>query len=443
MVLAFTFVVSLVTGIIFGLLPALHGARQDIRESLAEGSRGATVGPGGQRLRRLLVVSEVAVALVLVVGAGLFIKSFWRLQNVDPGFNAAGLLTARLMLPSTSYPESSDVAAFFEELVERLGTVSGVTSSAAVSNLPLAGINSNASFNIEGSERAEGETWLADYRVITRDYFNTMNAPLLMGRPFGQADDARANGVVIINETMAKRYWLDSDPIGARIRLRDDHPWLSVVGIIGDFKHEDLSTASRPEMFFPRAQPGSHFSLGPRRAMSVVLRTNGDPLSYVGPLRRELAELDGNIPLSGVRSVKEVVSDSISSPRFTTLVLSIFASLALLLGAVGIYSVISYGVTQRRREMGIRSALGAREGAILRMVVGQGLIMVATGIGVGLLLTVALTRLVTNLLYQVSPTDPLTIVLVSSLLSVVAVLASYIPARRASRVDPVITLRAE
>jgi putative ABC transport system permease protein len=435
--LVFTLGVALVTGVIFGLVPALQASRPDLNQSLKE-NKGANASGGGHRIRNVLVVAEIALALVLLVGAGLLMKSFVNLLKVDPGFNAENVLTLRVGLPRTRYPEPHQINGFYSQLIERVKGLPGVGSAGATSTLPLGGSNSDTSFIIEGrpvSAGADGP--VAWYSSVTTDYFSALGMRLTRGRLFDERDQEKTTRVVVISQEMARRYWPDEDPIGKRIGNEGDEPdWTEIVGIVADVKQFGLTIEDRPTMYFPQSQQ-------PSRVMFVAVRGQSDPTALAGAVRGQVSELDKDLAVSQVLSMKEVVSRSVAEPRFTLLLLTVFAGLALVLAAVGIYGVMSYSVTQRRHEIGIRMALGASSGEVLRLVVGHGLVLTAAGVGIGLGAAVALTRVMESLLYGVSATDPLTFAAIALLLTAVAVAASFIPARRATRVDPMIALRYE
>jgi putative ABC transport system permease protein len=438
-VLAFTLFVSLLTGIVFGLLPALHATSPNLTETLKEGGRSSTEGIRGSRLRNSLVVAEIAISLVLLVGAGLMIRSFARLQAVDPGFRPERILTMDMLLPSSKYKETAQVSTFFDQFSSRLSGVPGVESVGAVSTLPLSGGGDIITFLVEGRpEQPPGQSEDAEYRVVTPGYFATMGVPIVRGEGFTERHNADAPAVMVINETFARRYFPGEDPVGKRLNIGDPEksPWRTIVGIVKDVRHEGLATEAYPQMYSPLAQT-------PRRAMTLVARTTGAPLSLVPNVRQELTSLDKDQPLYNVRTMEQVLAQSIARQRFQMLLIAIFASVGLILASVGIYGVISYSVTQRTHEIGIRMALGAQARDVLKMVLGQGMILTLVGVGVGLGFALLLTRVMASLLYNVSATDPLTFVGVSALLSLVALLACLIPARRAMRVDPMEALRYE
>ena len=438
-VLAFTFVISLVTGIVFGLAPALQMSKPDLNDALKEGGRSSSVGFRHNRFRSLLVVSEVALSLVLLIGAGLMIRSFVRLLNVDPGLNARNLLTLDIGLPRAKYTGPQQVA-FFQQVIQRMQSLPGVESAGAVYPLPLSGGEEGMGFGIENRPpAAPGESYNAGPRWISPDYFRVMGISSVEGREFTDRDGIDAPRVLIINEAMAHRYWPDEDPIGRRVAfdLIDGQPnWREIVGVVKDVRHTSLDSDPKPEMYLPFTQFPSFF-------MTIVLRTAGEPLSHVAAARGEVLAVSQNQPISNVHTMEELLSNSVAQRRFNMLLLGVFATIALLLSAVGIYGVMSYSVAQRSHEIGVRMALGARSSDVLVLVVKQGMTLALAGLGIGLVAAFALTRIMASLLYGVTATDPLTFSVIALLLGSVALLACYVPARRATRVDPMVALQYE
>jgi putative ABC transport system permease protein len=437
--LGFTAAVSLVTGLVFGLAPAAQASRLDLNEMLKEGGRDSSSGRGGDRLRGLLVVAEVAVSLVLLIGAGLLVNSFVRLRSLDPGFSPENLLTMSVMLPQQKYPDHARRVAFFSELTSRVEALPGVRAAAVTNWIPLTLQGDTFGVSVEGrpdpgpDKRPDVVT-----RVVSQDYFDAMGIRLLRGRKFDERTDrADSRPVAVVSETMARRLWPGEDPIGKRVQPGEPDPngWIEVVGVAGDVRQFDLAAEPRLQMYLPYAQ----FEwFVPRQ---LVVKTDGEPAGLAAAVRKTVWELDRDQPVSDVRTMEEVLSGSVARQRFSTLLLGVFAALALLLAAVGIYGVMSYAVAQRTREIGIRIALGAQAGSVLRLMVGQGLKLAAAGVALGLVGALLLTRLMSSLLFGVSATDPATLVCISVVLVGVALLASYIPARRAAKVDPLVALR--
>jgi predicted permease len=445
-VLGFTLLVSLVTGVVFGLAPALQASRTNLNESLKEGGRDSATGARGSRVRKLLVVSEIALALVLLIGAGLMINSFTRLRNVDAGFQPDNLLTMRIILTPSKYPDQTRRAAFFTELLSRVKALPGVQDAGAISWLPLTFKGGSNGFTIEGRpEPPRDQLPISIVRVISPDYFRTMSIPLLKGRAFTEQDTQDSPGVVIINEAMAKHFWPGEEAIEKRIKMggfNSEAPWLSVVGIAKNVRQYELNTESKPEMYFPyiQANVSGSAAFGMR---DLVVRTSTDPLGLAAAARSEVWAVDKDQPVSNIRTMEQIMSTSVSRQRFNMLLLGIFAAVALILAAVGIYGVMSYSVAQRTHELGIRMALGAQSRDVLGLVIGQGMKLTLIGIATGLAAAFALTRLMSSLLYGVSATDPLTFAAISVILTGVALAASFVPARRAIKVDPIVALRYE
>lgn len=439
-VLGFALIVSLGTGLLFGLAPAVQMARTDLHESLKEGGR--SVGHRSSlRLRRALVVSTVALALTLLVGAGLLIRSFSRVVGVDPGFRPDHLLTFQVSLPAAKYPNDTVRVAVLQRLTAALNAAPGVVSAGGTSNIPFGGNWSTASFNVEGYQPPPNTPmpW-GDVRLVTAGYLPTMQTPLKAGRQFSDADRAGAPGVCIVDEEMVRRYWPDSDPIGKRITfnsLTDSAiQWIQVVGVVGHLAHEGLDAQKRIQVYFPLAQADLPF-------LGFTVRTTGDPLAALGTVRAAIRAVDPDLPVAGVETMERLIDQSTGSRRFAMLLLGGFALLAMVLASIGLYGVMSYTVTQRSRELGVRLALGADRREVLSLVLGQGFRLALTGVAVGLVVSLAVTRVMKNMLFNLSTTDPLTFLTIALLLVAVALVASYLPARRATRVDPIVALRSE
>ncbi len=438
-VLGFTFAVALLTGVVFGLLPALEAARSDPQEALKETGRSNTGSPRSRRVRGAFVVAEVALALVLLVGAGLMMKSFLRLQAVNPGFDPQNLLTMRVLLPRAKYPDDAKKVAFFRQAVARMQALPGVRAAAAVDALPFAGIGSATGFAIVGQPAPPaGNEQVTDVRTSDEHYFSTMNIPIVRGRTFTPQEAMEDRHVVVINEALARKYFPGADPTGQRlvIDMKQTNEPTEIIGVVGDAKYATLETEPRAMVYWPHTQLTN-------AAMNIVLRTTGDPLSFAPAAQREIQALDKDQPVADVRTMESWVGESTSRTRFGTLLLDVFAVVALVLATVGIYGVMAYTVTQRTHEIGIRMALGARPRDIFRLVIGQGLLLTLSGVALGLGAAFALTRLLASLLYDVSATDPTVFVGLAALLALVAFVASYVPARRATKVDPMIALRYE
>jgi putative ABC transport system permease protein len=436
-VLVFTLGLSFLSGLVFGLAPAWQVSKPDLNNALKEGGRQTT--DRSHRLRSSLVVFEVALSLVLLVGAGLLARSFLALIKTSPGFNPDKVLTMNLVLPGAKYKEEPQRNAFYRDLVQRVNALPGVESAAVVNYLPLGGANSSDDYLVEGApEPPPGQENDGRYRVCSPDYFQTMGIPILRGRGFTEQDKAGAPPVVIVNETLAQKHWPGGDAIGKRIRFYgplERSPWLEIVGITRDVKHE-LNLAVTPEYYLPHAQDSWN-------SMVLVARTKVEPGTMTAPIKQQVWAIDKDQPVFDVRTMQEVRSISVALYTFSSVMVGIFAGVALLLAAIGIYGVMAFAVTQRTHEIGIRMALGARAGDVLKMVVKQGMMLALIGVAVGLAGAWALTRFMEKLLVGVQPTDLLTFSAVSFCLLVAALLACYLPARRATKVDPLMALRYE
>jgi putative ABC transport system permease protein len=449
-VLVFTLTVSLLTGMLFGAAPALHSLKANVTDGLTDGGRSGTAGRVRHRFRRALVVGQIALGLVLVTGSGLLVQSFLHLRSVDPGFDPDHLLTARVDLTAVRYPENPKIWAFYGELIRRVAALPGVEAAAAARALPMTGRLDigDWSFVMEGRYSLPPkpeERRHADWQVVTPDYFGTMRIPMRQGRAFEDRDDRSAPGAIIINETIAKQVWPNGDAIGQRVLLGGgsvDSTWRTVVGVVGDVRHRGLDVAPRPEMYMPEAQwPGGTGTA--QRSLYLAIRTSGDPALLANPLRATLRAIDPDVPLAEVQTMSDALGSWAAERKLTMLIVTLFAALALTLGAVGIYGLMAHLVAERTREIGIRIALGAVPGEILRLLGRQGTAMAATGIALGLVGSLAATRLLGGMLFQVRPTDPPTFAGTAIVIAVVAAIASLIPAIRATRVDPVEALRGE
>jgi putative ABC transport system permease protein len=442
-VLGFTAALALITTLLFSLAPALRAIRLDLTESLKEGGRQGTVGARRQQLRGLLVVSEMALAVVLLVGAGLMLRSVRALQQIDLGFDPSSVLTMRLSLPAASYNTPEKRIGFHQQLLSRIRALPGVARAGLVRNLPLAQTIGDWGLDVDGFVETPGNNAKGDWQVVSDSAIEALGERLIRGRTFTAADSATSQPVAIVNETMARRYWGGRDPVGGRIRMgSDQRPWVTVVGLVKDERHNGITAAIKEKFYIPYAQ--FHLSTGGVPAtMSIVVKTTADPLSLAAPIRAEVRALDANLPVANIRTMDDVVAESMSTPRFTGFLLGLFATLALVLSAVGIYGVLAYVVSQRTHEIGIRVAIGARTANVIAMVLRQGLTFALAGIALGVGGALVLTRVMAGLLQDVRPTDPLTFVAVPVALAFVAVAASAVPAWRAASIDPLIALRDE
>jgi len=438
-VMGFGLAATLLTAALCGLIPALQASRTNLSESLKEGGRFPGAGPGRQRARSCLVVAEVTVALVLLAGAGVMLRSFLRLRSVDPGFRADQVLTVRLALVQSKYAEARQKTAFYRDLLERVRSLPGVQSAAATNHLPMVSDFARG-FTIGGRPAPPPGEWpVARYRAVTPEYFRAMGIAVLEGRVFTEQDHDQAPGVAVINQTLARRHWPAADPIGQRVNLeRPDRQgaWRTIVGVVSDVRHRGLDAEIQPEVYVPYYQK-------PEAATTLVARATAEPVTLAAAVRAAVRAVDADQPVGEVRTMERVVaeSESMGSRRTVMVVLGAFAAVALLLAAVGVYGVISYSVVQRRPEIGVRMALGAGSGEVRRMVVRQALELAATGVAIGAAAAFALTRFLAKLLYGVSAADPATFAAAAALLVGVSILASYLPARAATRVDPLAALR--
>ncbi len=442
-VLGFTLLVSALTGLLFGLAPAWHVSKPDLTFALKEGGRGAGGGSRGNRVRQGLIVAQVAVAFVLLTGAGLLLHSFWKLQRVDPGFDPRNLLTFRLSLPATKYREPQQIETFHGQLQERLRALPGVANASAATVVPLTGQNAQLGFSIEGAPTEPNRPFPHEsfHRVVRPGYLQTMGIPLVAGRDFDARDTREANAVVIINETLARRHFPNQNPLGRRINpsfATDSRGilWREIVGVVKDVHHAGLNAEPGAECYVPHQQ-------APFGNITVVARATREPGSLIAAVRGQVQALDRDLPVYNIKTLDEYLVLSVAQQRFQTLLLAIFAGLALLLVAVGLYGVMAYSVAQRTHELGLRVALGAQTRDVLRLVVAHGLGLTLAGVVIGVAGALALTRVMKTLLYGISATDPLTFLGVAALLIAVALLACYLPARRATKVDPMVALRHE
>jgi putative ABC transport system permease protein len=436
-VLLFTLGASLLTGFLFGLTPAWQMSRLDLNTALKEGGRSAGDGAGALRARSVFVVVQIALALVLLVGGALFIKSFYKLLQVDPGFKTENLLTLEYRLPRNKYVEVPAQWEFHRQVVEQLRAVPGVESAALIRGLPLTGNSGSVRFTLPDRETPpRGQEPQAQVNTATPDYFATIGIPFVTGRLFGDDDRLDTPVVYVINQTMAQRFWPGQDPVGKQIKFVGDDAPGTVVGVVGDAKHDWLSEEQRPQIY-------NCYSQSPGLFATVVVRTKVEPLSLSQAVREAVWKVDKDQPVWKVRTLASLLAFNVADKRFLMLLMVVFASLALTITAIGLYGVVNYTVGRRTHEIGIRMALGARAADVLKLVISQGMRLTLTGVGIGLIASFALTRFIQTLLFGVSATDTLTFTCVSALLGGVALLACYIPARRAAKVDPSIALRHE
>jgi len=440
-VLGFTLLVSVATGLVFGLAPAIQSVRFNQIETLKEGGRDAATGGSGKRLRGLLVMAEVAISLVLLIGAGLLINSFLRLRNVDPGFRTENLLTMRIVLPDLKYERKAQRSAFYTDLVQRVQSLAGVRSAAVTTNLPLYLQGNSISISIEGRpEPPPGQEPIIVTRIISPGYFDTMSIPLLKGRKLTDQDTDDSPNVVVISESMARRYWPGEEAVGKRIalgRIQSPEDWIQIVGVVKDVRQFELNADPKPQMYLPYVQADF---FAPR---DLVVKTDIDPIGMAATVRRAVWDIDKDQPVSNIKTMDEIAAESVARQRFSMLLLAIFASVALVLAAVGIYGVMSYSVTQRRNEIGIRMALGAQRRDVITLFLRQGGKLIAIGVLIGLAGGAAISSLLAIALVDISQFDPLAFGVAAAFMIGVALLACWLPARRATKVDPLIALRCE
>jgi putative ABC transport system permease protein len=440
-VLAFTLVLSLLTGLLFGMVPAVQISMTKFHDTLKEGGRSMSADRGSHAVRRVLIVAEVGLALMLLAGAGLLIKSFSRILGVSPGFEPRNVLTLTLALPAAKYPNDTARIAFWDQMLPRIAAIPGVKAVGATSVMPFGGSWSTGTFSVEGYTPKENENspW-GDIRTVTPGFAEALGIPLKRGRFINDNDRLGAPVVAVVDEEMVNRYWPNTDPVGKRIYFDPppDQPiqYIEVVGVVGHTKHEGLDAENRVQIYFSARQrvPGS---------MAIAIRTEVPPVTLTPAIRQTVLAVDRDQPISQVRTMEELVSQSVGQRRLSMLLLGLFATIALVLASIGIYGVMSYSVTQRAHEIGIRMALGAARGNVLQLVMRQGMTLVAIGLALGILGAFGVTRLLASQLFGVNPTDPLTFTLVALILAAVALVATLVPALRATRVDPLVALRQE
>ena len=438
-VLGFTAVLSVLSGMIFGIAPALQASRPDVSEQLKEGGRSAAGGAGHVRMRHALTAVEVGLSLMLLVGAGLLLKSFASLVSQNPGFDVKNVVKLDLFLPPAKVPDPAQAAQFYERLVERVRALPGVAAAGVTTSTPFAGSNTDTGFRIEGRpEPPPGDRMVAWYRQVSSDYLRAMGIPLVRGRTFDSRDTAQAPRVVMINESLARRYWPGENPVGKRLGNGgpDGTGWREIIGVVGNVKHFGLESEEPPAMYLPMTQE-------PSLGMTLVARAKGDPDSIIPSLRQAVWSLDRDLAPAGIGTMEQEIRGSLADRRLTLLLIGLFATLALVLAVVGVYGVTAYSVSQRTHEIGVRMALGAQRGHVLKLVLRQGLLLTGAGVVPGVFGALALTRVMKGLLFGISPTDPATFAWVVTLLFAVSAAACYVPARRATKVDPISVLRGE
>jgi putative ABC transport system permease protein len=440
----FTTLLALMTSILFGLAPALRAVKLDLVDALKDGSQASSSGGARQRFRNALVVSEMALAVVLLVGAGLMLRSLWTLQSTPLGLQPANVLTLRVALPRESYPTPERVVATFQRILDEVRRQPGVQTAGAARALPLASTIGDFGLTVDGYVAPPGTNAKGDWQIVTDGYLEAIGETVIRGRSITAADTSDSGLVMLINEEMARRYWAGRDPIGGRARVGNNpsRPWLTVVGIVRDVHHNGLTEPVKEKFYVPHTQ--WHKSIGnPIRAMTIVIKSTTPPPTLMSGLRGAVAGVDPNLPIADVRTMDDVVAATMSAPRFTGMLLAAFAALALVLSAIGIYGVLSYLVSRRTREIGIRVAIGAGRAQVLRLVLGSGLTLAFAGVAIGLGVAAAASRVMASLLHGVSPGDPATFLAVGILLPLVALVASAVPAWRATRVDPIVALKTE
>ena len=444
-VLLFTLAVSVATGLVFGLAPAIHASNPNLQETLKDAARGATGGIRRNRLRSMLVVSEFALALMLLISAALLIRSFWQLNNVNPGFNSQNLLTARLWLPQPNLPETGPYfthparVLLYKQVIEKIATLPGVKSVGGVSQLPMGGGRANAPVMIEGRPIESNSLNTVEPLFASPGYFDALGIQLIKGRLFTDQDDDKAPRAVVVSQKFADKFFSGEDPIGKRIQFgnrQSQNNWQTIIGIVRDVKSEGLAVEGKPQVYRSLLQVSG-------LSLALVIRTSSDPGALSETVRESVRSIDPDLPVYSIRTMEEVMSVSVGQQRFAMVLLGVFALIALVLSSVGIYGVMSYSVSQRTHEIGIRMALGARQGDVLQLIIKQGLMLTFSGMAIGLAAAFVVTRFMSFLLFAVSPTDPLTFASITVLLGAVAMLACYFPARKATRVDPMIALRYE
>ena len=440
--LGFTLVVSMLTGIAFGLWPALHATGGSLNQSLKDAGSKASEGKQRRRSRNVLIVTELALAQVLLIGAGLLIVSYYRASKIDPGFNADHVLSAKIAPSAKKYPDPKSRVTFYSQVIEQLRTLPGVSSVGMVMNLPLSGSSMNRGFTVEGRPVPKPDENVAmDYQVVNSDYFATLEIPIVRGRGLTEQDNETAPRVIVINEAMAHAFWPNEDPVGKRMAIGEsskDTSWRTIVGVVGSVRHAGLTEEPVPCAFIDYRQDLESWS-----RMAFVMKTSTEPSSLTSTVRSSLVAIDPQQPVYAIEPLEKLIEGSVAPRKFVMSLIGSLAFVALALALVGIYSVISFSVSERTREIGIRMALGAKRGDVLRMILGQGMRVSAVGIAIGLAIALGLTRLLRTLLFEVSATDPVTFVLVAMMMSLIALMACYLPARRATRVDPLVALRDE